>query len=47
MSLPFHLISEKTGFDLAQVEAVSVLLKEGATLPFIARIQEGSNWWIR
>ncbi len=40
MSLPFHLISEKTGFDLAQVEAISVLLKEGATLPFIARYRK-------
>ncbi|MDG2370146.1 MAG: Tex-like N-terminal domain-containing protein [Flavobacteriales bacterium] len=40
MSLPFHLISEKTGLNLDQVEAVSALLKEGATLPFIARYRK-------
>ena len=40
MSLPFHLISEITGFTTKQVKSVSFLLMDGATLPFIARYRK-------
>ena len=40
MSLPFHLISEITGFSPKQVKTVSSLISDGATLPFIARYRK-------